>query len=64
MICQGMGVPTKENKFMFSLRYADDQVIIAQDAGDIKFILKKLNTTYKEWGLAIDFNKTEFIADQ
>ena len=29
---QGMGVPIEENKCLFSLNYADDQAIIAQDA--------------------------------
>ena len=35
-----MGVPIEENKFLFSLNYADDQVIIAQDAEDLKCIFK------------------------
>ena len=42
-----MGVPIKENKCLFSLNYADVQVIIAQDADDLEFILKRLNNTYK-----------------
>ena len=41
--CQGMGVPLEENKFLFSLNYADDQVIIVQDSDDLEFILKILN---------------------
>ena len=44
-----MGVPI-ENKCLFSLNYAEDQVIIAQDEEDLKFIFKRLNTTYKEGG--------------
>ena len=36
-----MGVPIEENKFLFSLNYADDQVIIAQDSEDLEFIKKK-----------------------
>ena len=56
-----MGVPIEENKFLFSLNYADDQVIIAQDAEDLEFILKRLNKAYKEGGLTINFNKTEYI---
>ena len=55
--------PIKENKCLFSLNYADDQVIIiAQDAEDLEFILKRLNKAYKEGGLTINFNKTEFTA--
>ena len=57
-----MGVPIEENKFLFSLNYADDQVIIAQDAEALEFILKRLNKAYKEGDLTINFNKTEFIA--
>ena len=57
-----MGVPIEENKFLFSLNYADDQVIIAQDAEDLEFILKRLSKTYKEGGLTINFNKTEYLA--
>jgi Reverse transcriptase (RNA-dependent DNA polymerase). len=45
---------------MASLNYADDQVIIAQDADGLEFILKRLNKAYKEGGFTINFNKTEF----
>ena len=55
-------MPIEENKFLFSLNYADDQVIIAQDAEDLEFILKKLKRTYKKCGLTTNFCKTEFIA--
>ena len=51
-----MGVPIEENKFLYSLNYADDQVITAQDAEDLEFILKRLNKAYKEGGLTINFN--------
>ena len=37
------GVPIEQNKCLFSLNYADDQIIIAQDAEDLEFILKRLN---------------------
>ena len=33
-----MGVPIEDNKFLFSLNYAGDQVIIAQDAEDLELI--------------------------
>ena len=49
-ISQGMGVPFEENKWQFSLKYTDDQVLVVQDADNLEFILKRLNTTYKEWG--------------
>ena len=34
--------------FLFSLNYADDQVVISQDAGDLQFTLRRLNTAYDE----------------
>ena len=37
-------------------------IIIAQDADDLEFILLRPNKAYKEGGLTINFNKTEFIA--
>jgi hypothetical protein len=42
-----MGVPLEDNNCLFSLNYADDQVIIAQDADDLEFTLKRLNKAYK-----------------
>ena len=42
-----MGVPVQENESLFSLNYAGDQVIIAQDADDLEFILKRLDTHMK-----------------
>ena len=47
---------------LFSFNYADDLVITAQDPEDLEFILKWLKNAYKEGGLTINFNKTEFIA--
>ena len=53
---QGMGVPIEEIKFLFCHNYAEDQVVIDQDADDLEFNLKRLKTAYKEWGLTISFN--------
>ena len=39
-----------------------ESVIIAHNAEDLEFILKRLNKAYKEGGLTINFNKIEFIA--
>ena len=37
-------------------------IIIIIITEDLEFILKRPNKTYKEGGLTINFNKTEFIA--
>ena len=56
-----MGVPIEGNKCICSLNYTDDQAIITQDANNSELVLKILSTTYKEQGLKINFNKTQFI---
>ena len=46
--CQGMGVPIEENKCLFSLNYADGQVIIAEDAHDLELINQYILTWHSE----------------
>ena len=48
-----MGVPIEENKCLFFINYGDDEVIIAQDADDLEFILNRLKKAYKELDLSI-----------
>ena len=57
-----MRMRTEENRCLFSHNSADDKVIVAQEADDLEFILKRLKTAYKDWGLTIKFNETQFIA--
>ena len=49
--------PMKENKCLFSLNYGDDQVIIAQDADDLEFILKSLHRSCGEEGETLRLTK-------
>ena len=42
-----MEVPIEENKCLFSLNYAGDQVIMAQDADYLELILKRLSVLPK-----------------
>ena len=39
--CEGMGVPIEENKFLFSLNYADDQVINSPRCRGFRIHFKK-----------------------
>ena len=54
-----MGVPIEENKFLFSLNYTDDQVVITHDADDLEFILKRVKANKES---NINFYKAKFIA--
>ena len=47
--CPRKEVPMQENKCLFSLNYADYQLIIAQDVDYLQFILKK--TGHKKNGV-------------
>jgi hypothetical protein len=54
-----MGVPI-QNTHVYSLNFADDQVLIAQDH-DMEFIAQKLNEEYEKWGLTMNLEKTKYI---
>jgi hypothetical protein len=42
--CQGMGVAVK-NRYIFTLNFAGDQVVIAQDHFDLEFMVRRLRKT-------------------
>lgn len=59
--CQGMGIPIGDNT-LFTLSFADDQVVIAQDSYDLEFMTKRLYQEYNKWGLQVSLKKTEYLA--
>lgn len=58
--CGPMGVPVGDD-FLFNIHFADDQIVIAQDAFDLEFMLRRLHSAYDEWGLKINTEKTEYL---
>jgi len=46
----------------YILIFADDQMMFAQDAFDIKFIFKRLSKHYHNWELTINISKTGYLA--
>lgn len=58
--CEGMGVPVR-NEHLYTLSFADDQVVIAQDEEDLSFMIRKLQEAYTKAGLEINFKKTEYL---
>jgi hypothetical protein len=52
--CQPMCIPV-QNTHVYSLNFADDQVLIAQDYGDMEFMARKTEEEYKKWGLKMNF---------
>ena len=45
----------------FTINFADDQAIIAEDEIDISYTLRKLAEEYLKWGLEINTSKTEYL---
>lgn len=58
--CEGMGIPIGD-RTLYTLHYADDQVVIAQDYDDAEYMMRKLSEEYSKWGLTINLNKTEYM---
>jgi hypothetical protein len=52
-----MGLPINQDYNLYNLLFAGDQVIIAQDAEDAGYVLRKLVEEYMRWGLQINFGK-------
>lgn len=46
---------------LFTLNFADDQVVLAQDSSDIELMLRRLYVEYQEWGLEVSIEKTEYL---
>ena len=55
-----MGIPIRD-EYLFTLCFADDQVVIAQDEEDLSYMMRKLKEEYEDAGLEINLDKTEFL---
>jgi hypothetical protein len=55
-----MGIPI-QNTYLYSLNFADDQVLLAQDHDDMEYTARKLKEEYKKWGLTINLEKTKYV---
>jgi hypothetical protein len=55
-----MGIPI-QNTYVYSLTFADDQVLLAQDHDDMKYMARKLKEEYEKWGLNINLEKTKYV---
>ena len=47
--CGPMGIPIND-KFLYTLLFADDQVVVAMDEQDSNYMIRKLHEQYKIWG--------------
>jgi hypothetical protein len=51
-----MGIPV-QNTYVYSLNFADDQVLLAQDLDDMEYLVRKLKEEYEKWGFTINLGK-------
>ena len=58
--CRYMGIPVND-ECVYSLLFADDQVIMAGDDHDIEYMIRKLADTYEENGMKINYQKTKYL---
>jgi len=55
-----MGIPL-ENTTLYTLQFADHQVVLAGDKEDLEYMMCKLKETYEKWGLDMNLNKTKYL---
>lgn len=58
--CRNMGLPLNEH-ILYTLCFADDQIVIAQEYDDMEYMTRKLIEEYNKWGLEVNVDKTEYM---
>jgi hypothetical protein len=59
--CCGMGYNV-DNIMIYTLQFADDQVVIAQSKEDPEYMCRKLQEEYSKWGLTRNIAKTKYMS--
>jgi len=55
-----MGIPIR-NTYVYSLSFADEQVLLAQDYDGMEYMARKLKEEYEKWGLAKNIEKVKYV---
>lgn len=60
-----MGIEIND-KNVYSLQFADDQVVVVQDKDNLEYMSRKLYEEYGKWGMKINTDKTKYyvLVDQ
>ena len=58
--CEQMGILLNDS-ILYTLCFADDQIILAQDYEDWEYMTRKLIEEYNKWGLEVNLKKTEYM---
>lgn len=58
--CCNMGIQIGDSK-LYTLLFADDQIVIAEDEDDASYMTRKLKEEFLKWGLTINMDKTKYL---
>lgn len=47
--------------WLYTLQFADDQVVVANNKDDLTCMTRKLQEEYKKWRLEINTQKTKYL---
>jgi len=56
--CSGMGY-NLDNTTIYTLQFADDHVVMAQNKDDLEYMCLKFQEKYSKWGLTMNIAKTK-----
>jgi hypothetical protein len=59
--CSGMGCIV-DNTTIYTLQFADDQVVMAQSKEDLEYVCRKLQDEYLKWGFNMNTDKTKYMS--
>jgi len=46
---------------LYTLHFADDQVVLVGDKEDVEYRTRKLKENYQNWGLDMNLNRTKYL---
>ena len=58
--CSPMGIWVEDTP-IYTMLFADDQVVFAEDQQDMTYMLNKLTEEYRKWGLEINTDKAQYM---
>ena len=49
------------NLTLYTLQFANDQVVLAEDKEDLEYMTRKLKETHEKWVLGMNLKKTKYL---
>jgi hypothetical protein len=51
-----------DNTIIYTLQFADDQLVMAQSKEDLEYMGRKLQEEYSKWGFTMNIAKTKYVS--